>query len=136
MAVIGTDVARAADLLRKGQLVAIPTETVYGLAANAYADEAVVSIFAAKQRPAFDPLIVHTHSIKQFEKIAVNIPPPGLPTRRSLYAGPSYFNSGTASPNTFAGYVGPRVGRSPDSKAFAYFRIIAATGFSAGRSQR
>ncbi|CAA9267424.1 MAG: Threonylcarbamoyl-AMP synthase / SUA5 domain with internal deletion [uncultured Adhaeribacter sp.] len=88
MAVIGTDVARAADLLRKGQLVAIPTETVYGLAANAYADEAVVSIFAAKQRPAFDPLIVHTHSIKQFEKIAVNIPPRAYQLAEAFMPGP------------------------------------------------
>lgn len=50
---------RAAELLRRGGLVAFPTETVYGLGADAFNREAVARIFAAKQRPSFDPLIVH-----------------------------------------------------------------------------
>ena len=49
----------AADRLRAGELVALPTETVYGLAARAYDEDAVLSVFAAKGRPGFDPLIVH-----------------------------------------------------------------------------
>ncbi|MBL8673237.1 MAG: threonylcarbamoyl-AMP synthase [Alphaproteobacteria bacterium] len=52
-------IARAGALLRQGRLVAIPTETVYGLAADATNDEAVAAIFAAKDRPRFNPLIVH-----------------------------------------------------------------------------
>lgn len=60
--IIGNDINKAADLLAQGKLVAIPTETVYGLAANALNAEAVLSIFAAKQRPQFNPLIVHCHS--------------------------------------------------------------------------
>ncbi len=52
-------VALAASLLRSGELVAIPTETVYGLAGNALDEGAVARIFAAKERPTFDPLIVH-----------------------------------------------------------------------------
>ena len=59
MATIGKDIAHAAELLRKGQVVAIPTETVYGLAGNALNLAAVTEIFKAKQRPFFDPLIVH-----------------------------------------------------------------------------
>jgi L-threonylcarbamoyladenylate synthase len=51
--------ARAAELLRAGQLVAFPTETVYGLGADATRDSAVAGIFAAKERPQFNPLIVH-----------------------------------------------------------------------------
>lgn len=54
---------KALDLLKSGQLVAIPTETVYGLAANAFDASASASIFAAKERPAFDPLIVHVPRI-------------------------------------------------------------------------
>jgi len=50
---------RAADALRRGELVGMPTETVYGLAANAYDASAVARVFAAKDRPSFDPLIVH-----------------------------------------------------------------------------
>ena len=56
---IGTDLSEAARLLHAGELVAIPTETVYGLAANALNPRAVSKIFAAKERPSFNPLIVH-----------------------------------------------------------------------------
>ncbi|MFN3374842.1 MAG: L-threonylcarbamoyladenylate synthase, partial [Chloroflexus sp.] len=52
-------IAHAAELLRRGELVAFPTETVYGLGANALDETAVAAIFAAKGRPASDPLIVH-----------------------------------------------------------------------------
>ncbi len=60
---IGTDIYRAADLLRHGELVGIPTETVYGLAANALQQDAVLKIYAAKQRPRFNPLILHVPSL-------------------------------------------------------------------------
>jgi L-threonylcarbamoyladenylate synthase len=59
----GKNTGLAAALLLKGKLVAIPTETVYGLAANALDEKAVLSIFEAKQRPFFDPLIIHVHSL-------------------------------------------------------------------------
>lgn len=68
---ITKDVRRAADYLKRGELVAIPTETVYGLAANAFDDEAVQKIFAAKERPSYDPLIVHTHDPSNISKFAV-----------------------------------------------------------------
>ena len=63
MAEIGKNTNHAAELLLKGKLVAIPTETVYGLAANALNETAVLSIFEAKQRPFFDPLIIHVPSL-------------------------------------------------------------------------
>ncbi len=53
---------RAADLLRVGELVGVPTETVYGLAADAFNPDAVANIFAVKRRPSFDPLIVHVRN--------------------------------------------------------------------------
>jgi L-threonylcarbamoyladenylate synthase len=53
------DLDRAAALLRAGKLVAFPTETVYGLGADATSDKAVAAIFAAKERPRFNPLIIH-----------------------------------------------------------------------------
>ena len=52
-------VNRAVELLRRGEIVALPTETVYGLAADALNEAAVLKIFEAKSRPRFDPLIVH-----------------------------------------------------------------------------
>ena len=57
-------IRQAKRLLSKGQLVAIPTETVYGLAANAFSEEAVAGIFAVKGRPSNNPLIVHVSSVK------------------------------------------------------------------------
>ncbi len=63
-------IAQAAELIRQGQPVAIPTETVYGLAADATNGEAVARIYAAKGRPSFNPLIVHVPSLAEAETIA------------------------------------------------------------------
>ncbi len=71
----GTDIHRAIDLLKAGELVAIPTETVYGLAANALNTDAVLKIYETKGRPAFNPLIVHVHDFGEFEKYAAEIHP-------------------------------------------------------------
>jgi L-threonylcarbamoyladenylate synthase len=68
--VISTDRGAAVELLRKGDVVALPTETVYGLAANALNPIAVAKIFEAKERPRFDPLIVHLPNRGWLEKIA------------------------------------------------------------------
>ena len=65
------DVERAAELLRAGRLVAFATETVYGLGANALSAEAVANIFVAKERPAWDPLIVHVASVDEIDRIAL-----------------------------------------------------------------
>jgi Sua5/YciO/YrdC/YwlC family protein len=67
--VISTDRGAAVELLRKGELVALPTETVYGLAANALESIAVAKIFEAKERPRFDPLIVHLPNREWLERI-------------------------------------------------------------------
>src|SRR5437764_2178372 len=67
-------VRHAVELLRKGEIVALPTETVYGLAANALDALAVARIFEAKERPRFDPLIVHLPDRDWLEKI-VDLPP-------------------------------------------------------------
>jgi L-threonylcarbamoyladenylate synthase len=66
--------ARAAQLLREGRLVAFPTETVYGLGGDARNDRAVAGIFAAKGRPRFNPLIVHVADLAMAETIAVFSP--------------------------------------------------------------
>jgi L-threonylcarbamoyladenylate synthase len=58
-------IARAAELLRAGRLVAFPTETVYGLGADATSDRAVAAVFAAKGRPRFNPLIVHVPGLAE-----------------------------------------------------------------------
>jgi L-threonylcarbamoyladenylate synthase len=70
MAIIGKDIQLAIEILKQNKLVAIPTETVYGLAANALNEAAVLSIFTAKQRPHFDPLIIHLANIEQVDEYA------------------------------------------------------------------
>jgi L-threonylcarbamoyladenylate synthase len=72
---IGTDIEQARKLLAAGELVAIPTETVYGLAANAFDERAVAKIFSVKNRPLFNPLIVHVSGIDQVRAIVNHIPP-------------------------------------------------------------
>ena len=74
MATIGQDIQLAKQLLEKGDLVAIPTETVYGLAGNALDPAAVAKIFQVKDRPSFDPLIVHVSSLKAAQPFVLEIP--------------------------------------------------------------
>ena len=66
---IESDLDRAAQLLRSGDLVAFPTETVYGLGADARNGTAVANIYAAKGRPSFNPLIVHVPDVASAKKI-------------------------------------------------------------------
>lgn len=71
---IGTDILTAAHLLNNGNVVAIPTETVYGLAANALNDDAVLEIYKVKQRPQFNPLILHVASLQKAQPFITHIP--------------------------------------------------------------
>jgi len=84
----GTDPAKAAEWLLSGNCVAIPTETVYGLAANALDPAAVVRIFEIKNRPAFDPLIVHVTGLEQAERYAEVFPPPLRLLAEKFWPGP------------------------------------------------
>ncbi|HCR54438.1 MAG TPA: threonylcarbamoyl-AMP synthase [Cytophagales bacterium] len=88
MANIGTDISLAKKLLEQGKLVGIPTETVYGLAANALDAEAVTQIFVVKERPKFDPLIVHIASVDQAEKYVKALPEKAVELARHFWPGP------------------------------------------------
>ena len=79
--------SRAAEILKDGGLVAFPTETVYGLGANALDKDAVLSIFAAKGRPADNPLIVHIHDLSQLDPLCV-VPERAFPLIREFWPGP------------------------------------------------
>jgi len=74
MTLVSKDILKAAEILSRNELVAIPTETVYGLAANIYSDTAIKKIFELKKRPFFNPLIVHIHSMEQVMELAVDFP--------------------------------------------------------------
>jgi L-threonylcarbamoyladenylate synthase len=81
-------IEQAAAILRAGGLVALPTETVYGLGANAYDAEAVARIFAAKQRPDWDPVIVHIASEAMLEKLVTEIPATARKLMAAFWPGP------------------------------------------------
>ncbi len=68
------ELEKAAKAIREGKLVAFPTETVYGLGADATNDEALIKIFSAKSRPFNDPLIVHIHTMKEIYNIVDDVP--------------------------------------------------------------
>ncbi len=81
-------VDRAGAMLRAGRLVALPTETVYGLGANAYDDEAVRRIFLAKGRPADNPLIVHLAAADHLDRVAATISPLARSLAARFWPGP------------------------------------------------
>jgi L-threonylcarbamoyladenylate synthase len=81
-------IALAAECLRSGGLVAFPTETVYGLGVNALSRPAVQRLFAAKQRPATDPLIVHVTSIDALERLVTSVPEQARVLARHFWPGP------------------------------------------------
>ena len=84
----GDVIARAAELLRAGGLVAFPTETVYGLGANALDEAAVRRIFEAKGRPSTSPLIVHVDSIEMARSLAAEWPDAAEKLARAFWPGP------------------------------------------------
>ncbi len=81
-------VNRAGELLRSGEVVAIPTETVYGLAANAFDEQAVAKIFEAKGRPQDNPLIVHIAYVQELFDLAAHVPTAALKLAEAFWPGP------------------------------------------------
>lgn len=88
MAQIGRDIRAAKAHLEAGEVVGIPTETVYGLAGNAFNPDAVLTIFRVKNRPSFDPLIVHTDALAKIEPFVTDIPEPARRLADAFWPGP------------------------------------------------
>ncbi len=88
MAIISNDIAQAVSLLQEGEVVAIPTETVYGLAANALNAVAVAKVFEVKNRPTFNPLIVHVASIADVETYSGTFPDQAKRLAKKFWPGP------------------------------------------------
>lgn len=85
---ITRDIQLAVDCLDRNDVVGMPTETVYGLAGNAFSEQAVRKIFEVKQRPAFNPLIVHISSAADLDTVATDIPEAALVLTRHFWPGP------------------------------------------------
>ena len=88
MSIISTDLSKAVELLNNEELVAIPTETVYGLAGNIFSEKAVKAIFETKERPFFNPLIVHIPNIDYLETIVEAIPEKAKLLAEAFWPGP------------------------------------------------
>ena len=88
MAALGKDLEVAKEFLINDGLVAIPTETVYGLAANALKEESVIKIFEAKERPSFDPLIVHVPNLSAADDLVEEIPESAKKLAKAFWPGP------------------------------------------------
>jgi len=86
--IIGNETGYSAQLLRCGKLVAIPTETVYGLAANALEESAVLEIYKVKKRPRFNPLIIHVSGIEEIHKWVKDLPDTALKLAETFWPGP------------------------------------------------
>ena len=88
MSIISTDIKQAIKILNQNDLVAIPTETVYGLAGNIYSESAIKKIFELKQRPLYNPLIVHVASIGQLDEIVEDFPEKAKILANTFWPGP------------------------------------------------
>lgn len=85
---IGININKAAEILKRGGLVGIPTETVYGLAANALDVDAVLKIFEVKKRPQFDPLIIHLPTIASIKRYTKELPSKAVRLFEAFSPGP------------------------------------------------
>lgn len=88
MTIISHDISKAIALLNSEDLVAIPTETVYGLAGNIYSEKAIRKIFEVKERPLYNPLIVHIHAIEQLDALVSHIPDKAKLLAEAFWPGP------------------------------------------------
>lgn len=85
---IGVDTVKAGKIIRDGGLVIFPTETVYGLGANALDKEAVKNIFLVKERPTYDPLIVHIDSLDKIDLVVSDFPENAKKLAKTFWPGP------------------------------------------------
>ena len=129
-------VHRAAQLLRAGQVVALPTETVYGLAVNAWDADAVRRIFAVKGRPPENPVIVHVASLEMAQRCVAQWPPLAGKLAAAFWPGPLTLVLPRAQQIplvvTRGGRDGWRALAQPSINAGGNSRLR----FSAGRAQR
>ncbi|MEM9832107.1 MAG: L-threonylcarbamoyladenylate synthase [Bacteroidota bacterium] len=88
MAISGSDIHHAKALLTSGKLIAIPTETVYGLAGNAFDPQSVATIFEVKNRPSFNPLITHVDSLDKVKSYVATIDPIAQKLAEAFWPGP------------------------------------------------
>jgi len=136
------EIKRAANALKDGHLVAFPTETVYGLGADATNEKAVSRIYSVKGRPTYHPLIVHILSINQLGKWTVDIPEYALKLANEFWPGPMTLilkRSALAKDFITGGQdsVGVRVPKQPIAQALlSQFNEVGGLGVAAPSANR
>lgn len=135
MAVDGKVIARAGDILKRGGLVAFPTETVYGLGGDATNPDASHRIYRAKGRPSDNPLIVHITNMKALEEIAAQVPPAAYILAERFWPGPltMIFQKNDRIPYETTGGMDTVAVRMP-SDPIARALIDASSGYVAAPS--
>lgn len=88
MSIISNHIDKAVEILKDEDIIGLPTETVYGLAGNIYSEKAIRKIFEVKQRPLYNPLIVHLHSMGQLNEIVKNVPSKAKKLAEVFWPGP------------------------------------------------
>lgn len=88
MSIISKDIQKAIQLLTEDELVAIPTETVYGLAGNVFSEKAIKHIFSTKKRPFFNPLIVHLPGVEALRNVVAHVPDKATLLAAAFWPGP------------------------------------------------
>ena len=123
-------ICQAGDILKKGGLVAFPTETVYGLGANALDEEAAMKTYAAKGRPSDNPLIVHIADMKDLPKIVTEIPEAAKKVAEKYWPGPltMIFQKSDLVPHGTTGGLDTVAVRMPDHP-IARDLILAGGGY-------
>ena len=132
--------ARAKKLLRAGELVAFPTETVYGLGADARSDAAVENIYRVKGRPSDNPLIVHVHKDYDLSALVEDDRPYAAKLREAFLPGPLtlvYRSRGKVSPKVSCGLdtLAVRVPSHPEAQRFLRYVDIPVAAPSANVSK-
>jgi L-threonylcarbamoyladenylate synthase len=136
------EIKKAAQALKDGYLVAFPTETVYGLGADATNGNAISRVYSVKARPTDHPLIVHISSITQFENLAVDVPKYARTLAKKFWPGPLTLivkKSSLVSDQITAGqpYVGLRIPSHPTALAFLKeFEKLSGLGVAAPSANR
>lgn len=135
-------IAQAADLLMKNEVVAFPTETVYGLGGNAKNDEAIRKIFAAKGRPSDNPLIIHIAAKSQLHEFVAEVPATAVKLMNHFWPGPLtiifHYKKGSLSDGATAGLdtVGVRMPDHPIALAIIKKAGLPIAAPSANQSGR
>lgn len=131
-------IMQAASILKKGGLVAFPTETVYGLGADALNHSAVLKIFEAKGRPADNPLIVHVDSIQNCRELVKSIPPKALSLMDEFWPGPLtlIMDRKSVVPDVTTGGLDTVAIRMPDNEIALQLIKYAGTPLAAPSANR